>query len=190
VSLRLIVGLGNPGPKYAKTRHNVGVWLLQELAAKYNLSFSLQSKFSGQIAHLTLGEHSFWLLIPSTFMNESGRSVQALANFYKIPPEEILVAHDELDFPAGEVRLKLNGGHGGHNGLRDIIQCMGSNQFYRLRIGIDHPGHRDQVTPYVLGEPSSSDRNKIMQAIQDSLAVIPDLLVGDTESAFRYLHNK
>ncbi len=189
MSLRLIVGLGNPGPKYAKTRHNVGVWLLQELAAKYNLSFSLQSKFSGQIANLTLGEHSFWLLIPSTFMNESGRSVQALANFYKIPPEEILVAHDELDFPAGEVRLKLNGGHGGHNGLRDIIQCISSNQFYRLRIGIDHPGHRDQVTPYVLGEPSSSDRNKIMLAIQDSLAVIPDLLAGDAESAFRYLHN-
>ena len=122
MALRLIVGLGNPGPKYAKTRHNVGVWLLVELAAKHGLIFRDEPKFSGQIAVLTTGEQPCWLLVPSTFMNESGRAVQALANFYKIAPEEILVAHDELDFPAGIVRLKAGGGHGGHNGLRDIIQ--------------------------------------------------------------------
>lgn len=187
--LRLIVGLGNPGTKYAKTRHNVGAWLVAELAVKHGLTLREESKFSGQIAVLPSGSQQCWLLIPSTFMNESGRAVQAIANFYKILPEEILVAHDELDFPAGIVRLKASGGHGGHNGLRDIIQRLGSNQFYRLRIGIDHPGNRDQVTPYVLGEPSAHDKDKITQAITDSLTVIPDLLAGETDRAFRYLHN-
>lgn len=187
--IRLIVGLGNPGAKYARTRHNVGAWLVAELAAKHGLTLREESKFSGQIAVLTTGGQQCWLLIPSTFMNESGRAVQAIANFYKILPEEMLVAHDELDFPAGTVRLKASGGHGGHNGLRDIIQRLSSNEFYRLRIGIDHPGNRDQVTPYVLGEPSIHDKDKITQAITDSLAVIPDLLSGETDRAFRYLHN-
>lgn len=189
MALRLIVGLGNPGAKYARTRHNVGAWLVAELAAAHGLTLREESKFAGQIAVLTAHGQQCWLLIPSTFMNESGRSVQAIANFYKILPEEILVAHDELDFPAGVVRLKASGGHGGHNGLRDIIQCLGSNEFYRLRIGIDHPGNRDQVIPYVLGEPSTHDTDKITQAITDSLSVVPDLLSGDTGRAFRYLHN-
>ena len=188
--LRLIVGLGNPGLKYAKTRHNVGAWFLTKLAAQKGLVFREESKFSGHIAALTNHSESCWLLIPSTFMNESGRAVQALTNFYKIPTEEILVAHDELDFPAGIIRLKAGGGHGGHNGLRDIIQRLGSNQFFRLRIGIGHPGHRDQVTPYVLGEPSVHEKTKINQAIDDCLAVVPDLLAGEIDRAFRYLHNE
>lgn len=183
------MGLGNPGPKYVNTRHNVGVWLLNKLASQNNLNFRLESKFSGQIAPLSINQQDCWLLIPNTFMNESGRAVQAIAKFYKINPEEILVAHDELDFPVGQIRLKLGGGHGGHNGLRDIIQALGANEFYRLRIGIDHPGHRDQVTPYVLGEPSRADKTKIEQAIEDALPVLPDLLKGNAEAAFRYLHH-
>ncbi len=187
--MKLIVGLGNPGLKYAKTRHNVGVWLLTELATKHNLNFRSENKFSGQVALLPQSDPPCWLLIPSTFMNESGRAVQAMAHFYKIAPKEILVAHDELDFPAGTVRLKSGGGHGGHNGLRDIIQCLGSNEFYRLRIGIGHPGNRDQVTPYVLTEPSAQDHTQIMQSIDESLAVIPDMISGQVDKAFRYLHN-
>lgn len=188
MALRLIVGLGNPGAKYAKTRHNVGAWLLSELAAQYRLPLREEPKFSAQIALLTGHNPSCWLLIPTTFMNESGRSVQALANFYKILPTEILVAHDELDFMPGVIRLKAGGGHGGHNGLRDIIQRLGLNEFYRLRIGIGHPGHRDQVTPYVLGEPSLHDKTKITEAIEHSLSVVPDLLAGEIDRAFRYLH--
>lgn len=189
MALRLIVGLANPGVKYAKNRHNVGGWLIAELAAKQNLIFREEPKFSGQVAQLTTGAEPCRLLIPSTFMNESGRAVQALAHFYKILPEEIIVAHDELDFPPGVIRLKAGGGHGGHNGLRDIIQRLGSPQFYRLRIGIGHPGNRDQVTPYVLGDPSAHDAVKINQAIADALIVIPDLLAGEIDRAFRYLHN-
>lgn len=186
--MRLIVGLGNPGAKYAKTRHNVGVWLLTELAAKRDLTFREEPKFSGQIATFTEDGHSCWLLIPSTFMNESGRSVAALANFYKIPPEEILIAHDDLDFPAGVIRFKMGGGHGGHNGLRDVIARLGSGDFNRLRIGIGHPGHKDKVLSYVLEDPSLHDKTKILETISDALAIIPDLIAGQTDRAFRYLH--
>lgn len=185
--VRLIVGLGNPGLKYAQTRHNVGAWLLTALARQENLSLKTESKFFGQCALWNSYAQPCWILIPNTFMNESGRAVQAIASFYKIAMEEILVAHDELDFPAGVIRLKSGGGHGGHNGLRDIIQRMGG-AFYRLRIGIGHPGHRDQVTPYVLGEPSLHDKEKINQAINEALAIIPDLLCGEIDRAFRYLH--
>lgn len=187
MAIRLIVGLGNPGAKYAKTRHNAGAWFLSELAEKYRLNFRAESKFSGHLASLALDGQACFLLIPSTFMNESGRSAQAMLNFYKILPQEMLIAHDELDFPAGVVRLKFSGGHGGHNGLRDIIERVG-HDFYRLRIGIDHPGHKDKVLPYVLGEPSLQDKEKIMQAIQTSLNIIPELLAGDMDRAFRELH--
>ena len=186
--MKLIVGLGNPGAKYANTRHNVGVWLLTELAAKHGLTFREESKFSGQITTLTEGGQSCWLLIPSTFMNESGRAVAAIAHFYKIPPEEILIAHDDLDFPAGVIRFKMGGGHGGHNGLRDVIACLGGGQFNRLRIGIGHPGHKDQVLSYVLGEPSLHDKTHILETINDSLTIIPDLIAGETDRVFRYLH--
>lgn len=186
--MRLIVGLGNPGPKYAKTRHNVGVWLLTELAEQHHLELREESKFFGRLAQLPGGGQACRLLIPSTYMNESGRAVRAVAEFYRIAPEEILVAHDDLDFPAEVVRLKKGGGHGGHNGLRDIMQSLGSPNFLRLRIGIGHPGNRDQVLNYVLGEPSHQDQTKIMAAITDALNAIPDLIAGDTERAFRYLH--
>jgi peptidyl-tRNA hydrolase, PTH1 family len=187
--IRLIVGLGNPGPKYAGTRHNAGVWALAEWADEQALTFREEPKFSGRTATLTLGGASCWLLLPSVFMNESGRSVLAMANFYKIAPEEILVAHDELDFPAGVIRLKAGGGHGGHNGLRDIIRCLGSAEFLRLRIGIGHPGHKDHVLNYVLGEPSLHDKTKIIQSIETVFPLIPDLLTGDLDRAFRSLHN-
>lgn len=187
MAIRLIIGLGNPGVKYARTRHNVGAWLLHALAKQENVILKTENKFSGQVALWNVGENSSWLFIPNTFMNESGRAVQAIAHFYKIPVEEMLIAHDELDFPAGAIRLKSGGGHGGHNGLRDVIQQMG-DAFYRLRIGIGHPGHRDQVTPYVLGEPSVHERERINQAINEALAIIPDLLSGEIDRAFRYLH--
>jgi len=184
------VGLGNPGDKYARTRHNVGAWLLSKLADQQGLSFRAEPKFFGQIASMPLPEAQIcWLLIPSTFMNESGRSVQAFANFYKIQPEEILVAHDELDFPAGIIRLKAGGGHGGHNGLRDLIQRLGSSEFYRLRMGIDHPGNRDQVISYVLSEPSLHEKNQLNQVIEQTLPIIPDIIAGQFDRAFRYLHN-
>lgn len=181
--IELIVGLGNPGSQYERTRHNVGTWLIDELAHRENLVLKPETKFFGSCARL----NSLWLLKPAVFMNESGRSVAALANFYKIPVESILVAHDELDFSAGTIRFKEGGGHGGHNGLRDIIQSLGSNNFSRLRIGIGHPGHRDSVTPYVLGEPSRSDRKQIEIAIDTALAVIPDIIAGDLQRVYRDL---
>jgi PTH1 family peptidyl-tRNA hydrolase len=187
LAVRLIVGLGNPGAKYADTRHNVGAWLLNALARQQSITLRAEGKFRGQAGAWNQGTLNGWLFIPSTFMNESGQAVQAIAGFYKIALEEILVAHDELDFPAGVIRLKAGGGHGGHNGLRDIIQRLGDS-FYRLRIGIGHPGHRDQVTPYVLGEPSLHDRDKINQAIESALPIIPDLMSGEFDRAFRSLH--
>lgn len=188
MSLRLIVGLGNPGPQYAKTRHNVGAWLITEWAKQLNLNFRHESKFSGAFAEGAVSNQICYLFIPSTFMNESGRAVEAIAHFYKITAPEIVVAHDELDFPAGVARIKQGGGHGGHNGLRDIIRCIGAD-FYRIRIGIDHPGHRDKVTPYVLGEPTKAEAQKILQAIDDVIAVIPELMTGEIEKAYRILHN-
>ncbi len=188
LSLKLIVGLGNPGPQYAKTRHNVGAWLVNEWAKQLNLNFRHESKFSGSVTQGNLNNQICYLFIPSTYMNESGRAVEAIAHFYKITAEEIVVAHDELDFPAGVARIKQGGGHGGHNGLRDIIRCIGAD-FYRIRIGIDHPGHKDQVTPYVLGEPAKAETQKILQAIDDVIGVIPELMTGEIEKAYRILHN-
>ncbi len=188
MSLRLLVGLGNPGAQYAKTRHNVGAWLLAALAKKFDLNFRHEAKFFGSVAQLSIDNQVCYLFVPSTYMNESGRGIEAIMNFYKIPAEEVLIAHDELDFPAGVARLKIGGGHGGHNGLRDTIRCIGSN-FYRVRIGIDHPGHRDQVTPYVLGEPSKGEAQKIMQSIEDVITVIDDIVSGNIEKAYRFLHN-
>lgn len=186
--IKLIVGLGNPGPEYAATRHNVGAWLVAQLADSKNLSLAPEKKFFGLTAKATQNGVAYWLLNPTTYMNDSGRAVVALANFYKITPAEILVAHDELDFPAGDIRLKQGGGHGGHNGLRDIIECLGPD-FYRLRIGIGHPGHRDQVTPYVLSAPSSSDKKLILQSIDNVLTIIPDLIEGHFQKAMQTLHS-
>lgn len=164
--MRLIVGLGNPGSQYANTRHNAGAWLIESLAKEQNVRLQTISKF-----HVHMGEihtpdgQTLWLAIPTTYMNHSGQAIAAIANFYKILPQDILVAHDELDLPVGTVRMKLGGGHGGHNGLRSTIDLLHSRDFYRLRVGIGHPGIRDHVTPYVLGSPTKGEQHAIYQAI-------------------------
>lgn len=188
MAIRCIVGLGNPGAEYAKTRHNVGAWFIDFLAAQENLTLRLDKKLHGYLAEFTFQNQKCFLFKPSTYMNESGLAVSAFAKFYKIPVQEILIAHDELDFEAGIARLKLAGGHGGHNGLRDIIAHL-SPDFYRLRLGIGHPGNRDDVSDYVLGNPSHDDRIEIMKAIEESAKVIPDLLSGKIQEAFRTLHS-
>lgn len=188
-AIKLIVGLGNPGAEYAKTRHNVGAWFVQRFAEQAGVSLHSETKFHGLIAKTMVDGHPCYILQPTTFMNESGRAIGAVARFYKIAPEDILVVHDELDFPAGTVRIKNSGGHGGHNGLRDTINHLHSKDFLRLRIGIGHPGHKDRVTPYVLSAPSKSDREKILTSIDEGMAVVSDLVNGDIERAFLYLHS-
>lgn len=188
MGIQLIVGLGNPGPEYAKTRHNAGYWFIETLAQQMRATLQPESKFKSLTAQISLNGHSCRLLQPTTFMNLSGQATQAAANFYKIKPEEILVVHDELDLPAGSARLKLDGGHGGHNGLRDIMARLSSNQFYRLRLGIGHPGHKDQVHDYVLHKPSVSDMQLIIEAIDKSLIALPDIVAGDFNKAMNFLH--
>lgn len=190
MSIKLIVGLGNPGAEYADTRHNVGVWFIEQLAKHEGGILRSESKFHGQICKVNIDGHSIWLLRPDTYMNESGRAVSAVCRFYKIEANEILVAHDELDFPAGDIRLKENGGHGGHNGLRDIMSHVKRQDFLRLRIGIGHPGDRDKVTPYVLSNPSRSDKDKILSSIDEGLYAVPKLVSGEVQEAFRYLHSE
>lgn len=188
--IQLIVGLGNPGPEYAKTRHNVGAWFVDALVAQYQETFRYETKFHGAVAKLTGTEPTCWVLKPSTYMNESGQSVLSFAHFYKILPTSILVVHDELDFDAGVIRIKEGGGHGGHNGLRDITRHLKTSDFFRLRIGIGHPGSKDRVTPYVLGVPSRTDHDKIMGAIEEGLRVVPYLVAGERDKAFHFLHSE
>jgi len=168
-NIQLVVGLGNPGPEYAKTRHNAGVWFVKELAKQYNITLSPDKKYNGLYGKGLIGSNLVHLLIPTTFMNRSGKAVAPLANFFRIPVENILVAHDELDLDPGVCKIKLGGGHGGHNGLRDIISCIANNKnFYRLRIAIGHPGHRDRVTGYVLGKAPASEQALLEQAIDEA----------------------
>jgi len=188
MTIKLIVGLGNPGSDYEKTRHNAGVWLIEELGRQYQAAFKSEKHFHGSLSSIQVNGCSCHLLIPSTFMNHSGRSVQAVAHFYHYKPEEILVAHDELDLPVGSSKLKLGGGHGGHNGLRDIIQHLGTQQFWRIRLGISHPGHRDHVLDYVLGTPSRADKAAILAAIDNALLVLPKVVAGETQAAMNMLH--
>lgn len=185
----LIAGLGNPGSQYESTRHNVGFWWLDQLAKDLGVSFKADTKFHGQLAQCQIANNKVYLLKPSVFMNRSGQSVAALANFYKIPPEQVLVIHDELDLPVGTVRLKRAGGHGGHNGLRDIIAQLGSKAFLRCRLGIDHPGDSKLVSNYVLGKPSISDRQAIETSIDNSLRTVSDVVSGDLEKAMQWLHS-
>ena len=189
-TFKLIVGLGNPGPEHSNTRHNVGFWFVDSLASKYSLSFRPESKFNAEICRLQTTDVDCWLCKPMTFMNESGSSIQAMASFYKIPVEAILVAHDELDLDAGIARLKKEGGHGGHNGLRDIIAQMGDKSFTRLRIGIGHPGSQDRVTPYVLGRPGVEDRQLIEEAIKVSVDIMPLVFEDEVQKAMNALHQK
>jgi PTH1 family peptidyl-tRNA hydrolase len=186
----LIAGLGNPGPQYEQTRHNVGFWWLDQLAHDMTATFAVDNKYHGQLAQCQSSQNKLFLLKPLLFMNRSGQSVAALANFYKIPPSNILIIHDELDLPTGIARLKRGGGHGGHNGLRDIIASTGSKDFLRCRLGIDHPGNSRQVADYVLSKPSQPDRQNIVSAIDNSLHVLPDILSGDLEKAMHWLHSQ
>ena len=167
--IKLIVGLGNPGDKYTDTRHNAGKWLIERLARRFNVSLNPESKFFGKTARTLVSGKEVRLLVPTTFMNLSGKAVGALASFYRIKPEEILVIHDELDLPPGTAKLKQGGGHGGHNGLKDIVAQLGNNNnFYRLRIGIGHPGHRDLVAGYVLNKPSPADRDALEKVLGEA----------------------
>jgi PTH1 family peptidyl-tRNA hydrolase len=184
------VGLGNPGPGYAKSRHNVGFWFLDRIAQAHHIDFRENGKFHGHAARITVNGRECGLLKPMTFMNRSGQSVSAYAQFYRIPHPAILVVHDELDLPPGAARLKLGGGHGGHNGLRDLLTQLGDGDFARLRLGIGHPGARELVTPYVLGNPSPEDRGAIESAIDASLEFLPDILAGEFAKVMNLLHRR
>ena len=182
----LIVGLANPGSRYADTRHNAGAWLVEAMAQDTGVSLHTETKFHGLAGRV----QSTHFLIPTTYMNHSGRAVAALCNYYKIPAEQILIVHDELDFDPGMIKLKQGGGHGGHNGLRDIISALGSAHFSRLRIGIGHPGDKAQVANYVLDPPGRSERQAIDDAITRALALSNDLMQGQWQAAMRTLHQK
>jgi PTH1 family peptidyl-tRNA hydrolase len=189
-AIKLIVGLGNPGSEYRGTRHNAGADFSEALARVTGITLRAESRFFGLAGQLTLAGHELRLLIPTTFMNRSGKAVAAMATFYKIAPQQILVAHDELDIPPGSARFKRGGGHGGHNGLRDIIPALGNDSdFYRLRIGIGHPGHASRVTGYVLGAPSAEDRLRIDASISEAISALPLLLAGDEVKAMTRLHS-
>lgn len=185
---RLVVGLGNPGAEYAKTRHNAGFWFCEGLASDLKAHFSFESRFHGFVAHFH--EAGQWLLMPQTFMNRSGQAIGALARFYRILPNEILVVHDELDLPPGQTRLKFGGGSGGHNGLKDATAHLGVPDYWRLRIGIGHPGDRHEVVNYVLKPPRQEERAAIFEAIDRALAVWPLLSSGDWEKASQRLNTR
>ena len=190
MTIKLIVGLRNPGEKYASTRHNVGAWFIEALANTQRLSFKSDKKLGADWARYDDDHAHVILMMPLAFMNLNGASVRALAQFYDILPHEILVAHDELDLIAGDVRLKTAGGHGGHNGLRDVIAQLHSNEFHRLRIGIGHPGHKDLVTDYVLSKPSVADKEKILTGIERGIFEIPCILEGNLALAMNRLHTR
>ncbi|WP_018877277.1 aminoacyl-tRNA hydrolase [Thioalkalivibrio sp. ALE28] len=186
--IRLVVGLGNPGPRYAETRHNAGFWFVDTLARRHGVDFRPESRFDGEAARLSLPTGDCWLLKPMSFMNKSGLPVRKCADFYRIPPEAILVVHDELDLDPGVVRLKMGGGHGGHNGLRDLHRHLGGPNYARLRVGIGHPGHRDDVVPFVLDRPGKADTQAIEEAIDKALDQVPALVAGRWDEAVRNLH--
>ena len=186
--IRLLVGLGNPGPEYEATRHNAGFWWLDAAARKLGATLAPQRSYFGLAAKAGSAHGVVWLLQPMTYMNLSGKSVAALARFHKIAPQEILVAHDELDMPPGVARLKFDGGHGGQNGLRDTMRLLGHGKFHRLRVGIGHPGHKDKVTPWVLGKPGRDDEASILRAIDDAIGVLPLAMDGNYQDAMTRLH--
>ncbi|HEX4871728.1 MAG TPA: aminoacyl-tRNA hydrolase [Nevskiaceae bacterium] len=182
-----LIGLGNPGPDYARTRHNAGFWFVERVAAAAGASFRVESRFFGELARGRLAGQELLLLKPATFMNRSGQAVQALAQFYKLAPDQLLVAHDELDLPAGELRLKLGGGHGGHNGLRDIHKPLGEG-YRRLRIGIGHPGDKTLVLGYVLGRPSAEQEAAIHAGLDRAVSAVETWLRQGWDRAVQQLH--
>jgi PTH1 family peptidyl-tRNA hydrolase len=188
--LRLLVGLGNPGSRYAATRHNAGYWFADAVASRFAATFRGNPRFFGELAEVSVGGQSLRVLKPVTYMNESGRSVSAVVQFYRLSVEDILIAHDEIDLPPGTVRLKRGGGHGGHNGLRDVIPALGSPDFARLRIGVGHPGHKDLVTGYVLNRPGSEEQALIKSALADALDAFELIARGDFPRAMNSLHRR
>ena len=189
-SIRLIVGLGNPGSEYFGTRHNAGAHFVNELSQRQHLALTANGKFFGLCGRVFIASKDVRLLIPTTFMNLSGKAVAAMARFYNIPPESILIVHDELDLPPGTARLKIGGGHGGHNGLRDSIKALANDKsFARLRIGIGHPGSAKQVSHYVLQKPLASEQQKIMASIDNALTVLPLVVAGEWDQAMQKLHS-
>lgn len=190
-AVQLIVGLGNPGPEYDQTRHNAGALFVERLAAQKGANLSVDRKYFGLVGKFSHQGRDVRLLIPTTYMNRSGQAVAALANFFRIAPDAILVAHDELDMPPGIAKLKQGGGHGGHNGLRDIIAQLGNrNDFHRLRLGIGHPGHASLVSGYVLARAPRSEQEKLDTSIDFALGVLPDILDGNWTRAMQQLHSQ
>ncbi len=188
--IKLIVGLGNPGPEYENTRHNAGAIFLAQLASAHHLTLSPDKKFFGLYSKLSLDGKDVHLLFPTTFMNRSGQAVSAICQFFKIQPEEVLVIHDELDIPCGTMKLKQGGGHGGNNGLRDIIEKFGgNNNFKRLRIGISHPGHASKVTGHVLSKPSTKEREQLHACFDEADRHLKDILFGDWQKAMQIIHS-
>lgn len=188
MAVRVFVGLGNPGARYAGTRHNAGFWFLERLAEMAGIALRPEPRLGVRLAPAEIAGEKVWLAAPESWMNESGRPVRAVLDYFRIPSESLLVAHDELDLPPGTVRLKRDGGHGGHNGLRDLIAHLGHGRFSRLRIGIGHPGHREEVTPWVLSAPSAEDRARIEQALSRALEVTSELVRGHWAAAQQRLH--
>jgi PTH1 family peptidyl-tRNA hydrolase len=190
MTIKLIVGLGNPGKDYQSHRHNVGFWFCDMLADIYSGTFKKDTKFFGYTTQITIAGLVVRLLKPSTFMNRSGQSIQALAKFYQLNADEILVIHDDLDLDTGIVKLKTEGGHGGHNGLRDTIKALNTKVFYRLRLGIGHPGNKLQVADYVLHSPNNNELKQIQYAMVDASQVIENIVQGNIDKAMQNLHTK
>lgn len=187
-ALKLIVGLGNPGAQYARTRHNAGWWFIDALAAGAGASWRSEPRRHGELARARLGDTELWLLKPTDYMNRSGAAVSAVSGFYRIAPEEVLVAHDDIDLPPGVCRLKQGGGHGGHNGLRDVIAHIGAD-FWRLRFGVGHPGDRDLVIDAVLDRPTAEEQHAIDESLQRALAALTTMLTEGAQKAMHRLHS-
>ncbi|HLS80476.1 MAG TPA: aminoacyl-tRNA hydrolase [Steroidobacter sp.] len=187
--LKIIVGLGNPGPEHLLTRHNAGFWFVDALAQHLGARFRSHAKFHGEFCRVQLGDADLTLLKPMTYMNRSGLAVRALSDYLKTSPQEVLVAHDELDLPVGEARFKLGGGHGGHNGLRDVITYVGPD-FWRLRLGVGHPGDRSEVIDYVLRRAPREEEEAIMEAVRKALDALPVFLNEGAERAMNGLHTR
>ncbi|MEE9446736.1 MAG: aminoacyl-tRNA hydrolase [Arenicellales bacterium] len=188
--IKLICALGNPGDQYAQTRHNAGFWFLGKLCSSENVSLSLNSRFKGLVGDYRHSGQVIRLIAPQTYMNKSGEALVPFAKFYQAEPDEILVVHDEIDLPPGSMKLKIGGGHGGHNGLRDIINLLGSKDFHRLRVGVGHPGEKSKVVSFVLNRPSSAEEQLIDAGLDHALAVLPQILAGEFSQAMNTLHSK
>lgn len=187
MSISLIVGLGNPGTEYAQTRHNAGFWYIERLAQRYGISLKSESRFHGWTGRGQIEGHDVRLLLPSTFMNRSGQAVVPMAKFFQVTADQLLIAHDELDLASGVIRLKSGGGHGGHNGLRDIVPHLGA-EFHRLRIGIGHPGHRDKVTGHVLGKAPTAEQALLDQALDEALRLTDLIVAGNISQAMNQIN--